>query len=131
MSNIFSGISTLEQSLDYHLDRQVMLTANVANVDTPGFRPTDLGFLPSPAEAPGQILLARTQPGHIDPQARPALLLPYEDPATSPGNDQNAVDLDRELAKVAANTMRYETASELVARRLASLRYAAGDGLSG
>lgn len=131
MADLFSGISTLEQSLDYHLDRQVMLTANVANVDTPGYRPVDLGFLPPPLPEPGGVLLARTTPGHIDPRDRPALLMPYEDPAASPGNDQNAVDMDRELAKVAANTMRYETASELVARRLASLRYAAGDGLSG
>jgi flagellar basal-body rod protein FlgB len=132
MADLFSGISSLEQSLDYHLDRQVMLTANVANVDTPGYRPVDLGLLPPPPPPPGGgMLLARTAPGHIDPQVRPALLLPFEDPAASPGNDQNAVDLDRELAKVAANTMRYETASELVARRMASLRYAAGDGLSG
>lgn len=129
MNDLFSGISTLEQSLDYHLDRQVMLTANVANVDTPGYRPVDLGLLPPPP--PGQVLLARTDPGHIDPQARPALLMPYEDPSPTPGNDQNAVDLDRELAKVAANTMRYETASELVARRMGMLRYAASDGLSG
>jgi flagellar basal-body rod protein FlgB len=134
MNDIFSGVSTLETSLDYHLDRQVMLTANVANVDTPGYRPVDLGLLPPPAppaRGSGEVLLARTDPGHIDPQARPAMLMPYEDPSPSPGNDQNAVDLDRELAKVAANTLRYETASELVARRMGMLRYAIGDGLSG
>ena len=128
MNDLFSGISTLEQSLDYHLDRQVMLTERSANVDTPGHRPVD-GLLPPPP--PGQVLLARMVPGHIDPQARPALLMPYEDPSPTPGNDQNAGDLDRELAKVAAHTMCYETASELVARRMGMLRYAASDGLSG
>jgi flagellar basal-body rod protein FlgB len=130
MTDLFAGVSMLGQALDYHLDRQVMLNANIANVDTPGFRPLDLGFVPpSPQQKDGALLLARTAEGHIDPAAGPALLVPFEDPSPSPDNDQNAVDMDRELAKIAANTMRYETAAELMSRRMGLLRYAAGDGV--
>jgi flagellar basal body rod protein FlgB len=38
------------------------------------------------------------------------------------------VQLERELAKIDANRARYSTSAELVSRRLALLRYAAGDG---
>ncbi|MCS6915109.1 MAG: flagellar basal body rod protein FlgB [Myxococcales bacterium] len=125
MSNLFSGTLRLEQSLDYHQDRHILLTSNIANVDTPGYRPVDLGLVPAPPA--GELRLVQTHARHIDPQDHPPLIVPFEDPSPSPGNDQNAVDLDRELVKIAANTIRYETASELVARRLALLRYAAGD----
>lgn len=123
---LFSGLATLQESLDYHQDRQVMLDSNIANADTPGYRPVDLGFLPPPP--PGTLGLDRTDGAHLDPRDRPALLVPFEDPSPAPGNDLNAVDMDRELAKVAANTIRYETAAEIAARRLGLLKYAAGDG---
>jgi flagellar basal-body rod protein FlgB len=129
MNQLFSGVANLEQALTYHLDRQVMLTANVANVDTPAYQPVDLGFVP-PLEK-GLVQLERTDTGHLDPLDGPPLLVPFLDPSPSPGNDLNAVDLDRELAKVAANTVRYETAAELMQRRLGLLRYAAGDGATG
>ena len=46
------------------------------------------------------------------------------------GPDGNAVQLERELAKIDANRVRYGTSAELVSRRMALLRYAAGDGNS-
>ena len=126
-SQLFAGLSTLEQAMDYHLDRQIMLNSNVANVDTPGYQPVDLGFLAMPK--PGPVSLEATDPAHIDPEARPAMMVPFTDPIVSPGNDMNGVDMDRELAKQAANTIRYDTAVEITSRRLAMLKYAAGDGL--
>ena len=42
--------------------------------------------------------------------------------------DAPEVRLQRELSKIDANRVRYTTSSELVSRRLAVLRYAAGDG---
>ena len=41
---------------------------------------------------------------------------------------QLAYEPERELSKIDANRARYATAAELVSRRLAMLRYAAGDG---
>ena len=142
--DLFGGVRSLQTAMDYHLDRQVFLNGNIANGNTPGYRPVDLGLLPDETQAPvepagvgaGDVALAslhglglsRTAPGHLDPARRPALLVPFEDPAQSAGNDLNFVDMDRELAKAGANALRYETAAELMARRLSGLRYAASDG---
>lgn len=129
MTDVFSGVVTLEGALDYHLQRQVVLNSNIANVDTPGYKPFDLGLTPSVPV--GNLGLMRTSEGHLAPYAPPGVMVPYTDATQTPGNDQNAVDMDRELAKLAANTLRYESASELISRRLGMLKYAAGDGTGG
>jgi flagellar basal body rod protein FlgB len=57
--------------------------------------------------------------------------LSFDDSSQFLTADGNGVNLERELAKVDANRTRYSTSSELVSRRLALLRYAAGDGQGG
>ena len=52
----------------------------------------------------------------------------FEDPTAGAGNDRNFVSLDREAAKVAANQVRYDVISTLVAAELGDLSYAANDG---
>jgi len=69
-----------------------------------------------------------TEPGHIAAPPTPDLVTSFDDGGTMQGADGNSVSLERELAKIDANRARYATAAELVSRRLAMLRYAAGDG---
>src|SRR6056297_2911608 len=60
------------QRLDYLSQRQAVLAENIANADTPGYRPNDLEpFAAQVARASrSQTLpMARTHPGHIDAAA--------------------------------------------------------------
>jgi flagellar basal body rod protein FlgB len=52
----------------------------------------------------------------------------FDDGGALQGPDGNAVSLEREMSKIDANRARYGTSAELVSRRLALMRYAAGDG---
>jgi flagellar basal body rod protein FlgB len=52
----------------------------------------------------------------------------FDDGGRLQGSDGNSVTLERELSKIDANRTRYSTSAELTSRRLAMLRYAAGDG---
>lgn len=113
--------------MTYHRERHTVLVGNVANIDTPGYRPADLQRGPAAGEAAPAWM---TNPAH---QAAPASLesrLTFDDGGNLAGPDGNAVQLERELAKVDANRVRYGTSAELVSRRMALLRYAAGDGNS-
>lgn len=101
-----------------------MLAGNVANLDTPGYRPADLTRAPALA-APA---LAVTAAGHQGAAAASPYVTSFDDGGALPGPDGNAVSLERELAKIDANRARYATSAELVSRRIALLRYAAGDG---
>ena len=73
--------------------------------------------------------MAQTHEGHInapDGVAGNAKMVTDDNGMASA--DGNAVNLEREMAKIDANRVRYSTTSELVSRRLAMLRYAATDG---
>lgn len=97
--------------MTYHRERHSVLAGNVANLDTPGYRPLDLIRTTSPTGAV-TTEIAR-----------------FDDGGALQSPDGNAVALERELSKIDANRTRYTTSSELVSRRIALLRYAAGDGV--
>jgi len=117
-------IHQLESAMTFHRDRHSVLAGNVANLDTPGFRPIDL-TRPDPADPSS---LVTTNPAHIGSPDGSQYITSFDDGGALQSADGNAVSLERELAKIDANRARYATASELVSRQLALMRYAAGDG---
>ena len=125
MSIRFSTLDSLETALTFHRERHSVLAGNVANLDTPGYKPFDLQRT-TPLDG---TTLAVTQSGHIaSSRGSTGVVTRFTDTDQLQGPDGNAVELERELAKIDANRARYATATELVSRRIALLRYAAGDG---
>ena len=45
-----------------------------------------------------------------------------------PGNDKNYVSLEHEMARLTANSVRYEAVSKLITQHIGILNYAASDG---
>jgi flagellar basal-body rod protein FlgB len=117
-------VDTLQAALTYHRERHTVLAGNIANLDTPGYRSVDLER--RTAGDPGT--LAVTHEAHIAPPVPADFVTSFDDGGALQSPDGNAVSLERELSKIDANRARYATATELVSRRLALLRYAAGDG---
>ena len=124
MNPIFGPVDQLQSAMTFHRERHTVLAGNLANIDTPGYRPMDLARV-DPGSAAGT--LAATHAEHIGASSIPNAYA-FDDGGALTGADGNAVSLERELAKVDANRVRYGTSSELVSRKLAMLRYAAGDG---
>ena len=52
----------------------------------------------------------------------------YENPEGAMNNDGNTVDLEREMSSLAENSIMYKAALQLMNKKMAALRYAAGDG---
>ncbi len=127
VASMFGSIDSLAGAMTYHRARQSVLAGNISNLETPGYRPADLQRVVSPAAS-----LIRTDPAHFDVNGGTGageFQLVFDDGGKLSGPDGNAVTLDREMAKMSANGVRYNTSTELVNRRLALLRYAAGDGV--
>lgn len=125
--SVFASIDSLAGAMSYHRERQGVLAGNLGNLETPGYRPVDLERVVTPAGS-----LACTEPGHLQAAGGTGVgefQLVFDDGGKLNGPDGNAVTPDRELAKMGANQVRYNTSTELVSRRLALLRYAAGDGV--
>ena len=121
--DIFGSLSSLERVLDYHLKRHNVLSSNLSNAETPGYRPKDLRFSQTMSDAQH---LVRTDPSHADPSMTGSIVEVEEAPIS--GMDENGVSLELAMAKLAANRIRYEAGIELANRRLALLRYAATSG---
>jgi len=119
-----NSIGQLESALTFHRERHSVLAGNLANLDTPGYRPYDLNRTEAATPAP----LAVTQPDHLASGSATSYVTTFDDGGAMQGSDGNAVSLERELAKIDANRVRYAATSELVSRRLGMLKYAAGDG---
>lgn len=119
----------LQQSLDGLSMRQRATANNIANVDTPGYKATQVSFESQLAQAVDRQLTARsgvqmatTSPAHLS--AGPQELAQVEPVVSqfdtvSYRNDGNSVDIEREMALLAETQLRYSTLSRLVSRRLA------------
>jgi flagellar basal-body rod protein FlgB len=126
--SLFSSIEQIRAGLDYHLARQNLLTMNLAHVDTPGFHPVDLERHDSFTSVLS-VSLAATDPKHIGTSERQGHdFRVVTDKGAAPGLDGNAVSVDREAAKMAANNIRYETLATLAGGGLSDLLWAAKDG---
>ncbi len=128
---IMSTVEQLRAGLDYHLARHNLLTANLAHVDTPGFKPLDLQRAGA-FEGALNAALETTQPGHIASahaaSSGEAWRVVTDASAQASGTDGNAVSLDREAVKIATNQLRYDTLASLVQNELSGLSWAANDG---
>jgi flagellar basal-body rod protein FlgB len=128
MSDLLS-VSPFHRSLDYHSERHNVLSSNIANANTPAFRPKELLRLEDD-EFHNTLPMARTEKEHFLADGLPAI----HDRVVTPddwnigGLDGNNVSLEREMSKLQANDLRYQGAARLVTRHLAMLRYAANDG---
>ena len=126
MIDLFTNLSSMERAIDYHVKRHALLATNVANAETPGFRPRDLSFDAALSRAKQ---LRTSDPRHMGATGgnRYQMSL-FEDPVDSPGNDGNAVSMEREMGKIVANSHRYRATVEMISRRMSLLKYAATDG---
>ncbi len=98
-----NSIKLLERMLDITSFRQKILASNIANADTPGYKAKDISF---------QKELDKAAEGKNDGYEI------YEPVTTMPNKDGNDVNLDIEMAKVAENTLIYNTAAQLMSMKL-------------
>jgi flagellar basal-body rod protein FlgB len=126
-------LSMLRTRLQWEQERQRVLAENVANADTPRYRARDLA--PLKFEAPGEdapatvssVVLATTEPGHRSGFG----LSPPRFRTESNGNYEvrptgNAVNLEEEMMKVAANQMDFRAATAVYTRSLSLIKTALG-----
>jgi flagellar basal-body rod protein FlgB len=113
MQALFSKtIDLLSGMLDYRSARHKVIVANIANLDTPGFKPQELTFASSLAQAQGgaPLTLTRTHSKHLP--AGPAQKTNFQ---TRQAGDK--VEIDREMTSLAENNLNYNMTVELLSRK--------------
>ena len=116
LNNLTNSLDFQGQALALRSERQRLIAGNIANADTPGYVARDMDFAQALREATGSqqntAVPATTQAGHIGidsgltgARAEPNLLYAT---ASQTNLDRNTVDMDRERANFADNSVHYE-----------------------
>lgn len=122
-------VGILSRTLDYRVRNQRVIASNIANIDTPGFRPKELKFDDELRKAveDKQVRLEKTDRKHFPGLQGPGMEGPssfeVEREPGSTGGDLS-LDLDREMAKMAKNNLLYEATVKMLSKKFDLLRAA-------
>jgi flagellar basal-body rod protein FlgB len=134
-------LNQLQSALNARLERQNVLAGNLANLDTPGYLPRELDFEKAMAAAQGPTLdVAPVAAGGAPAEGHLAVSVsgPTRPPPGSfvhvaeglrGGLDGNGVDLDKTMVELSRNALLYGASAKAAGKKLAILRYVAGDGV--
>ena len=132
ISPVFNFNDRLQmESLNQRLRRSHVLSSNIANAETPGFRAIGYDFesqLKELSNSSDTLPLKSTHPMHrknaftqADGTISPDV---FVRPSESVSNDGNTVDIDFEMTQMAHNQILYRTAVETISRKIGLLKYA-------
>ena len=132
-NNIFRQVDLLETGLAASWTRNAVIRNNIANVETPGFKASDVEFethMLRSLQGSG-FRGAKTHPGHRDigsGNIQPANMRIVERKGTAMRMDGNNVDIEAENVKLAQNSLYYNTLVEKMNSELRRLRTAISEG---
>ncbi|ART64425.1 flagellar basal body rod protein FlgB [Kushneria marisflavi] len=129
-----ASLNFMQQSLNLRAERQEVLSANIANADTPGYKARDFDFRAEldravnqgRAEGQSGLSLSMTSSRHIPAQANGSvggIDMMYRNP-TQPSLDGNTVDMDMERVNFADNAVHYQADVQFLTSRLQGLKNA-------
>jgi flagellar basal-body rod protein FlgB len=115
LNRLTDSLDFQAQALSLRSERQRLIASNIANADTPGYVARDINFAQALREATGSgspaAVLRASQPGHIGAGSggfgRSTSTLNFAAPSQT-NLDRNTVDMDRERASFADNSVKYE-----------------------
>ncbi len=119
-------LNVLQKGLEASSMRQQVLSNNVANIDTPNFKRSDVDFQAVLGtvlgEKSGALAMKLSSPKHISGLVDGGGSGIVMDQATSLRNDGNNVDVDREMTNVAENGLYYNSLTRAISSQLGLLR---------
>jgi flagellar basal-body rod protein FlgB len=120
-------LSMLRTRMQWHQERQRVLSENVANADTPKFRPSDLTPPNFERPPPAQVSLVATNAAHLSGLGGGASrFASAREGGYEARPSGNAVSLEDEMMKVASNQMDYQAATTLYSKSLGLVKTAIG-----
>ncbi len=135
MQKLFDKTSSaLGSSINHRLLRQNVISANIANAETPGYKAKVVEFEEALSRAVDNsgigrmhasdekhFLVGQGSIGRVRADV-------YDNPDINISNDGNTVNLEKEMTSLAENTILYRAAVQLMNKKLGALKYAASDG---
>ncbi len=130
--DLFNNINVLQRSLDVSSTRQRLITNNISNVDTPGYKTMDVSFkdilnteednisnnlsFQGKSSDSRHFIIGQNQDNTYQPQ-----IITQKD--TSMLINENNVDIDYQMAILAENNIYYNSLTEILNKEFSMLRY--------
>lgn len=119
-------VALLSHALDYRSANHSTIAGNLANVDTPGYRPQELLFdqeLRRAVDKEG-ISMAKTDEKHLPRSGdiftgKGSYVLEKQEADFA---ESDRLNIDKEMAKMVQNNLLYEIAAKLLAKKFDGLR---------
>ncbi|MBI5748842.1 MAG: flagellar basal body rod protein FlgB [Nitrospinae bacterium] len=127
------NIDIFKKVLDLRSERHNIISSNIANIDTPNYKSVDISFeeqLRSAADSGSGKGLKKTNDNHLPggvrdiENIRPEINIDN----TPSGIDGNNVDIDKEVTKMAENTIMYNAMAQLIRQEFDDLKYVIDQG---
>jgi flagellar basal-body rod protein FlgB len=123
-------LKALTTALNFREMRQELITSNVANANTPGYKAKKLDFEEALARAldvDGQMKMSALNERHhnvgnggfnnLEPEV-------YDNPNGIVSENGNTVDVEAEMAQMAENKLMYDALVQLINKKMGIMKYA-------
>jgi flagellar basal-body rod protein FlgB len=130
--NDLPALSVLRTKMQWHQERQRVLSENVSNSDTPNFKPRDLvepkfdSTGASASGSAGSLAMTLTSQAHVAATGAEPTFDQNRRAGFQTRPAGNAVSLEDEMLKVSANQMDYAAVTSLYSKSLHLLKVAIG-----
>lgn len=127
--NLFDDTTTLlQKSLDLRSSNQRVIAGNIANAETPGYAPARFEFEQElkAAISGSNPTLTTTHSGHLPMNSENVSQVEgkiVRSPDNTGIGDNNGVSVDQEMIALSENQIMYETAAQLLKKKLSLLKY--------
>jgi flagellar basal-body rod protein FlgB len=129
-----ANMQLLGKVLDLRAQKAQVISANIANAETPGFSPSRFDFEQDLAHALNKtegVQLARSHSTHISlgpanfQEVSGKVIMANDQTGIG---DKNGVSVDQEMLKLSENELMYETAAQLLKQKLSLLKHVISGG---
>ena len=125
---LFGGMMpVLERGLDIAVTRHKVISSNIANEETPGYKAREVNFQKELLKklGPATLDMARTNSAHLNAGNPGAKGIEIKiDRTSAEGIDGNSVSLEKEMVKMAENKLMHDAAMTLLSKKFEGLKSA-------
>ncbi|WAM36769.1 flagellar basal body rod protein FlgB [Caldicellulosiruptor acetigenus] len=122
MINMFDKIDLYKKALDWAWKRNEIISNNIANADTPGYKAKDLNFeafLQKSLNQEENLELVTTDERHIkESSSSQDNSIEVLDSSLQMRLDQNTVDIEQEMGKLLQNSLYFDGVSLQLSREI-------------
>ncbi len=118
---MFEDTDKINKMSSFYFERSKIIQGNIANANTPFYKPVDLTF---EEVLNKEVTLKTTDVRHINPTDNEFINIKPIENGYLRGYDQNKVNLEEEMAKLAESSIMYKTLLETLKKEMAKIKLA-------